>query len=92
MDEECPRDEKSLNSRTKIIEYLKINKLYDANKKLKVPYSAVLEVILSYLVVNDITSTKTQNINIKAIQVQEKDSLIADWKPKKMGNNQSGEL
>ncbi len=87
MDEECPRDEKSLNSRSKIVDYLKINKLQDANKKLKEPYSAVLEVIMSYLVVNDIVN-KTNNLNIKAIQVQEK--VISDTY--KMGNKQFGNL
>ncbi len=86
MDEECPRDEKSLNSRTKIVEYLKINKLQEANKKLKDPYPAVLEVILSYMVVNDIL-VKSHTFNIKAIQVQEK--VVAD---KKMGNKQFGKL
>ena len=84
MDEECPRDDKSLNSRTKILEYLKINKLQEANKKLKEPYPAVLEVILSYMVVNDIL-VKSHNFNIKAIQVQEK---VHD--NKKMGNKQFG--
>lgn len=83
LDEECPRDEKSLNSRSKILEYLKINKLQDANKKLKEPYPAVLEVILSYMVVNDIL-VKSHSFNIKAIQVQEK---LAD---RKMGNKQFG--
>ena len=85
LDEECPRDEKSINSRTKILDYLKINRLHEANKKLQEPYSAVLEVILSYLVVNDIL-VKSHSFNIKAIQVQEKAI------EKKMGNKPLGRL
>ncbi len=69
-----------------LLDFLKINKLQEANKKLKDPYPAVLEVILSYMVVNDIL-VKSHTFNIKAIQVQEK--VVAD---KKMGNKQFGKL
>lgn len=92
LDEECPRDEKSLNSRTKIIEYLNIGKLYESNKKLTEPYAALLEVIMSYLVMNDLVSNKSENSEIKSnqytkLQVKKEDSFN---NIKKMGSKPSG--
>lgn len=95
LDEESPRNDKSISSRTKLVEYLKIAKLYDYNKNSVKIYSTILELLTSYLMSNDIMGNKPlepsqfNRQNDLIVYDADKEGIVSEGSEKRIDGKQS---